>query len=171
MPSYGRFRRPVPDPGQRLAANLSPAPGPFIGHAKSFSSAVFGTAYRITEDSVLSLVAGSSDSREVSELLAMKLLVEVRHYLSSMLVALLVQQRHEVIQVYAAVILGRTVLAPTADGPAAPELNGPLCRELKTLSKIFGPFTFEGMQLVDGAVDRQDAGQGTTRNARGGTGA
>ena len=41
----------------------------------------------------------------MTELLAMKLFVEVRHNLSSMLPALLVQQGHEVIQVYAPVIL------------------------------------------------------------------
>ena len=55
------FRRPQDEALTPLRRIFAAAPGPFIGTAKSFSSAVFGTAYRITEDSALSLVAGSSD--------------------------------------------------------------------------------------------------------------
>ena len=45
--------------------------------------------------------------------------------------------------------------SPTTNRPAAPELDRTLSRELKALSEIFGPFAFEGMQLVDRAVDHE----------------
>jgi hypothetical protein len=63
--------------------------------------------------------------------LAKQLFVVIRRDVSSMFSASLVQQSDEIIQVQAAVILSRTVLAFTADAPAAPELDRPLGNKLK----------------------------------------
>lgn len=85
----------------------------------------------------------------------MKLLVVVRHDLSGMLQAPLFQQSHEVIQVYALVVLRRAVRTLTTDGPAAPEFDGTLGSELKALAEIVGLLSTERMQAMQGAVNQE----------------
>jgi hypothetical protein len=47
------------------------------------------------------------------------------------------------------------VPSPAADGTAAPELDGPLCRELETLPEILGLFASERVKFVDGAINHE----------------